>query len=112
MYCKDLEKPNALKCAVGREGPDQTRDSNEWLKGGGGSFPSWHSTAAFAVGTVSYECLKHNAHWLPDTVAGAALGGATAHFTMNRVYRTDEESSLSVVPVQGGAMLTYHVSLP
>lgn len=126
----------ALKYAVGREGPDQTSDPNEWLKGGGGSFPSWHSTAAFAVGTVlaesgndeyrwlrrvlgyglgvatSYERLKHNAHWLSDTVAGAALGGATAHFTMNRVYRTDEESSLSVVPVQGGAMLTYHVSLP
>ena len=126
----------ALKYAVGREGPDQTSDPNEWLKGGGGSFPSWHSTAAFAVGTVlaesgndeyrwlrrvlgyglgvatSYERLKHNAHWLSDTVAGAALGGATAHFTMNRVYGTDEESSLSVVPVQGGAMLTYHVSLP
>jgi membrane-associated phospholipid phosphatase len=126
----------ALKYAVGREGPDQTSDPNEWLKGGGGSFPSWHSTAAFAVGTVlaesgndeyrwlrrvlgyglgvatSYERLKHNAHWLSDTVAGAALGGATAHFTMNRVYRTDDESSLSVVPIQGGAMLTYRVSLP
>jgi membrane-associated phospholipid phosphatase len=126
----------ALKYAVGREAPDQTSDPDEWLKGGGGSFPSWHSAAAFAVGTVlaesgndeyrwlrrvlgyglgvatSYERLKHNAHWLSDTIAGAALGGATAHFTMNQVYRADEESNLSVVPVQGGAMLTYRVSLP
>jgi membrane-associated phospholipid phosphatase len=126
----------ALKYAVSREGPDQTSDPNEWLKGGGGSFPSWHSTAAFAVGTVlaesgndayrwlrrllgyglgvatSYERLKHNAHWLSDTVAGAALGAATAHFTMGRVYRTDGQSNLSVVPVQGGAMLTYRISLP
>jgi membrane-associated phospholipid phosphatase len=59
---------------------------------------------------TSYERLKHNAHWLSDTVAGAALGMATANFTMKRAY--PEEASLSVVPVEGGAMLTYRVSLP
>jgi len=126
----------ALKYAVGREGPDQTSDPNQWRKGGGNSFPSVHSTAAFAVGTVlaesgsddyrwvrrllgyglgaatSYERLKHNAHWLSDTVAGAALGIASAHFAMNRRDRTDEETGLSVVPLERGALLTYQVSLP
>jgi membrane-associated phospholipid phosphatase len=126
----------ALKYAGGRERPDQTSDPNQWRKSGGNSFPSVHATAAFAVGTVlaesgnddyrwvrrflgyglgagtSYERLKHNAHWLSDTVAGAALGIASAHFAMNRRDRTDEQSSLRVVPVERGAMLTYNVPLP
>jgi len=126
----------ALKYAVGREGPDRTSDPNQWRKGGGNSFPSVHSSAAFAVGTVlaesgsddyrwmrrvlgyglgaatGYERLKHNAHWLSDTVAGAALGIASAHFAMNRRDRTDEETGLSVVPLERGALLTYQVSLP
>jgi membrane-associated phospholipid phosphatase len=126
----------ALKYAVGREGPDQTSDSNHWRKSGGSAFPSFHATAAFAIGTVlaesgnddyrwvrrflgyglgaatGYERLKHNAHWLSDTVAGAALGIASAHFAMNRMDRTNEETGLRLVPVERGAMLTYSVSLP
>jgi membrane-associated phospholipid phosphatase len=126
----------ALKYIVAREGPDETSNPNEWFKGHGYIFPSFHSTAAFAVGTVlaesgndeyrwlrrllgyglgvatSYERLKHNAHWLSDTLAGAAIGGATANFTMHRRYANEEQSSLSVVPVEGGAMLTYRLSLP
>lgn len=125
----------ALKFAAGRETPDQTTNPNEWEKSGS-SFPSFHSTAAFAVGTVlaesgndeyrwlrrllgyglgvatSYERLKHNAHWLSDTVAGAALGMSSAHFVMDRRYGTNEESHLALVPMPGGAMLTYRVSLP
>jgi membrane-associated phospholipid phosphatase len=126
----------ALKYIIAREGPDETSNPNQWFKGGGDTFPSFHSTAAFAVGTVlaesgsdeyrwlrrllgyglgvvtSYERLKHNAHWFSDTVAGAAIGGATANFTMHRRYGSDEQSSLSVVPVEGGAMLTYRLNLP
>ena len=126
----------ALKYAVAREGPDQTSNPNQWRQSGGNSFPSFHATAAFAVGTVlaesgsddyrwvrrllgyglgaatGYERLKHNAHWLSDTVAGAALGIASAHFAMNRRDRTDEETGLGVVPVEHGAMFTYRVSLP
>jgi membrane-associated phospholipid phosphatase len=126
----------ALKYAVGREGPDQTSDPNHWRKSGGTVFPSLHATAAFAIGTVlaesgndeyrwvrrflgyglgaatGYERLKHNAHWLSDTVAGAALGIASAHFAMNRRDRADEETGLRLVPVERGAMLTYSVSLP
>ena len=126
----------ALKYAVGREGPDQTSDPNQWRKSGGNAFPSLHSTAAFAIGTVlaesgnddyrwvrrflgyglgagtGYERLKHNAHWLSDTVAGAALGIASAHFAMSRRDRTDEETGLRLVPVARGAILTYNASLP
>ena len=125
----------ALKYTVRRESPNQTTDPNQWFKSGGNSFPSTHATAAFAVGTVlaesgnddyrwlrrvlgyglgvgtSYLRLKHNQHWLSDTVAGAALGISTAHFTMNRTYRKNDGTGFMVVPVDGGAMLTYRVSL-
>lgn len=125
----------ALKFIIRREGPYQTSDPNEWFKSGGRSFPSEHATASFAIGTVlaeagsddyrwlrrvlgyglgigtSYLRLKHNQHWLSDTVAGGALGIASAQFTLNHAYR-NQESRFALVPVQGGAMLTYRVSLP
>jgi undecaprenyl-diphosphatase len=124
-----------LKFIARREGPDQTSNPNEWFKSGGRSFPSAHATAAFAIGGVlaeaggddyrwlrrllgyglgvgtSYLRLKHNAHWLSDTFAGAALGISSAQFTLNHAYRT-EESGFALLPVQGGAMLTYRMSLP
>ena len=122
----------ALKYIVRRPRPDATTDPNHFF-GGGDSFPSEHVTAAFAVGTVlaesgnpefrwirrtigygvgigtAYLRIKHNAHWLSDTVAGAALGMATAHFIANRSEQRDEEknSEFSLVPVQGGVMLAY-----
>jgi membrane-associated phospholipid phosphatase len=125
----------ALKYTVGRQRPDQTSDPNAWRKTGGDSFPSLHATAAFAVGTVlaesgnddyrwvrrllgyglgaatSFERLKHNAHWLSDTVAGAALGAASAHFVMKRAYVLDEQGQFGLMPIERGAMLTYTVSL-
>ncbi len=124
----------ALKFAAGRETPGQTTDPNEWFKSGS-SFPSLHSTEAFAIGTVlaesgnddyrfvrrllgyglgvftSYERLKHDAHWLSDTVAGAALGISSAHFTMDRRFGDSGESHLALVPIEGGAMLMYRVSM-
>ncbi|GAC1662913.1 MAG: hypothetical protein PVS2B3_16500 [Steroidobacteraceae bacterium] len=126
----------ALKYTFRREGPDVTSNPNQWFRSGGASFPSFHTTAAFAVGTVlaesgsddyrwlrrllgyglgvgtGYERLRHNAHWLSDTVAGAALGSASARFTMNRTYGSTSASSLSLTPVEGGAMLTYRLNLP
>ncbi|HYM43180.1 MAG TPA: phosphatase PAP2 family protein [Steroidobacteraceae bacterium] len=125
----------ALKFAAGRQTPDQTTNPNEWGRSGT-SFPSFHSTAAFAVGTVlaesgndeyrwlrrllgygigvatGYERLKHDAHWLSDTVAGAALGISSARFVMARRYGESGESRLALVPIEGGAMLTYKVSMP
>ena len=123
--------------AAGRRGPNQTADPNRWWSGGT-SFPSQHTTAAFAIGTVlaesgnsryrwvrrvlgygvggftAYERLKHNAHWLSDTVSGAALGAASARFAMSRESgRTNREAaSLSFAPIPHGLMLRYVWELP
>ena len=121
-----------LRAAIGRERPNQTDDANSWFSGSS-SFPSLHSTSAFAVGTVlaesgnddyrwlrrllgyglgiatSYERMKHNQHWLSDTVAGGALGIASARFVMDR--HEGAASGFALLPVRGGAMLTYHLRL-
>jgi membrane-associated phospholipid phosphatase len=127
-----------LKYIIRRQGPADTTDPNRWFKSGGTSFPSEHTTAAFAVGTVlaesgnpefrwlrrtigygvgfgtAYLRMKHNAHWLSDTVAGAALGMATAHFVMNRSAQREEDegTEMSLVPVRGGVMLAFSTNLP
>jgi membrane-associated phospholipid phosphatase len=127
----------ALKYTIRRTGPDSTTDPNHWF-GGGSSFPSEHTTMAFAIGSVlaesgnpdyrwirrvigygvgfgtAYLRLKHNAHWLSDTVAGGALGMASAHFVMNRAAEREEadDSAISLVPVQGGVMLAYTTDFP
>jgi hypothetical protein len=120
-----------FKFAAGRKRPNETTRVDDWSRSGD-SFPSMHVSAAFAVGTVlaesggedfrwvrrtlgygiatatAYARLHDNVHWLSDTVAGAALGIATAHFVMNR--REEERSQRSafmVTPTDGGAMLTY-----
>ena len=126
----------ALKYVVRRPGPDATTDSNRWFSGGS-SFPSEHTTLAFAIGTVlaesgnpefrwirrtigygvgfgtAYLRLKHNAHWRSDTVAGGALGMATAHFVMNRSAQREEQegTEMSLVPVHGGVMLAFSTNL-
>jgi membrane-associated phospholipid phosphatase len=128
----------ALKYVAARERPDQTDDPNKW-RSGGSSFPSTHAAGAFAIGAVLaesgnddyrlirrllgygavagftfYERLKHNAHWLSDDVAGAEIGAATAHFVLERAAERREARqnySLSVVPVEGGAMLTYSLNI-
>jgi hypothetical protein len=123
-----------LKFAAGRERPDVTSDPNDW-RSGGDSFPSMHASAAFAIGTVlaesggekyrwvrrvlgygmagytGYARLKHNAHWLSDTVAGAGLGISTAHFVMNRQYSHASSGQVMVVPLEHGVMLTYNAVL-
>jgi membrane-associated phospholipid phosphatase len=127
----------ALKYTIRRPGPDATTDPNHFFSGGS-TFPSEHATLAFAVGTVlaesgnpefrwlrrvigygvgfgtAYLRMRHNAHWLSDTVAGGALGMATAHFVMNRSAGREEQqgAAISVVPVQGGVMLAYSTNLP
>jgi hypothetical protein len=122
-----------LKYAGGRERPNKTSDPDQW-RVGGDSFPSGHTTAAFAIGTVfaesgndrfrwtrrilgygmaaytGYARLKHNAHWLSDTVAGAEIGMSTANFVMNR--RTAPPHGLiSWAPLDGGVMVSYSVIL-
>src|ERR1700734_78262 len=120
-----------LGYATGRERPDATTSPNEWGKGGD-SFPSLHTTVAFAVGTVfaesgndeyrwirriigygvagatAYERLNENVHWLSDTVAGAALGIATAKFVLNR-QDAQSHGTVQFQPVKGGWMVSYSV---
>jgi hypothetical protein len=134
-----LTSAYALKFVAGRERPDQTSDPDKWRSSGGSSFPSTHAAAAFAIGAVlaesgnddyrwmrrflgygaiagytAFERLKHNAHWLSDDVAGAEIGGATAHFVMERARERREASknyTVSLVPLEGGAMLTYSLNI-
>jgi len=125
----------ALKFVAGRARPNETTSADKW-RAGGSSFPSLHATAAFAIGTVLaesgnddyrwirrvlgygvatatvYARLHDNVHWLSDTVAGAAIGISTAHFTMNRRKERDASGEWSIAPTEhGGAMLSYTVPL-
>jgi membrane-associated phospholipid phosphatase len=120
-----------LGYATGRERPDATTSPNEWGKGGD-SFPSLHTTVAFAVGTVfaesgndeyrwirriigygvatatGYVRVSENVHWLSDSVAGAALGIATARFVLNRQDAQDR-GALQFQPVKNGWLISYSI---
>ena len=124
----------AFKYAFGRERPNDTTQVDAWFESGD-SFPSMHTTLAFAVGTVfaesgddryrwvrrivgygvaggtAYLRLRENVHWLSDTVAGAALGSASAQFVMNRREPAHPRASLQVIPISDGLMLSYSVAL-
>jgi hypothetical protein len=120
-----------LTYAGGRERPDATTSPNQWRQGGD-SFPSVHTSAAFAIGMVfaesgndeyrwirrilgygiagatGYIRVKDNEHWVSDSVAGAALGIATARFVLNR-QGTNSPADLAFQPVKGGWQLSYTV---
>ncbi len=124
----------AMGYAFGRERPDATTSANEWGRGAD-SFPSLHTTVAFAVGTVfaesgndeyrwirriigygvagatGYVRVSENVHWLSDSVAGAALGSASARFVLNRAgtQGTQDRGALQFQPVKNGWLLTYSV---
>jgi membrane-associated phospholipid phosphatase len=119
-----------LGYAAGRERPDATTSPNKWGKGGD-SFPSLHTTVAFAVGSVfaesgndeyrwirrfigygvasatGYVRVSENVHWLSDSVAGAALGMATARFVLNRQATQDGAAALQFQPVKNGWLVSY-----
>jgi membrane-associated phospholipid phosphatase len=63
---------------------------------------------AVAAGTA-YVRVKDNVHWLSDTVAGAAIGIATARFVLNRENGT--HGAIAFAPQKGGWMLSYNVPL-
>lgn len=120
-----------LTLAARRARPDATTSPNQWRQGGD-SFPSVHTSAAFAIGMVfaesgndeyrwirrilgygiagatGYIRIKEDVHWLSDTVAGAALGIATARFVLNREDNKDR-GDLAFQPVKGGWQLAYSV---
>lgn len=120
-----------LSYAAGRERPDATTSPNQWRQGGD-SFPSVHASAAFAIGTVfaesgndeyrwirriigygvaagtAYVRIRENDHWLSDTVAGSAIGIATARFVLNR-QQTESHASVQFQPIKGGWQISYLV---
>jgi membrane-associated phospholipid phosphatase len=124
----------ALKELADRERPYQTADSDAW-NGDGDGFPSAHAATAFAIGTVlaesgndrhrwlrralgyglavgtAYARMDHDAHWLSDTVAGAALGIATARFVMKQRERSDSRGQFAIAPAPGGVAFSYTVVL-
>lgn len=127
-----LLSATALKVVAGRERPNETSSRSQWGKSGD-SFPSAHSTAAFAAaqvfadrmpreqwgwrvlayglaGATVYARLDGNVHWLSDTVAGAALGIATGRFVSRRGEAGNPSRvSMAVAPLEGGAMLNFQV---
>ena len=122
-----------VKYAARRTRPNETADPNDW-RAGGDSFPSLHTSAAFAIGTVlaesggdnhrwlrrflgygiagatGYARLHDNVHWLSDTVAGAAIGIATARFVMRRGDERDRKGEFSLLPTDGGLVLAYQAT--
>jgi len=118
-----------LKRAADRERPYESADPHGFGKGGD-SFPSMHVTAAFAIGTVlaesgnqrlrwlrrtlgygmaaatAYERMNHDAHWFSDTVAGAAVGLATARFVLKR-RDARERGAFAAFPIYDGFALSY-----
>ena len=123
-----------LKEIAGRERPYAAAERGAFGEDGD-SFPSLHTTAAFAIGTVlaesgnerhrwlrrvlgyglavgtAYARLDHDAHWLSDTVAGAGIGIATARFVMQRRDVTLERARFELVPVPNGIGVSYTVAL-
>jgi membrane-associated phospholipid phosphatase len=123
-----------LTLAAGRERPDATTSPNVW-RHGGDAFPSIHASAAFAIGTVfaesgndeyrwirrmigygiaagtSYIRVRENVHWLSDTVAGTALGIATARFVLNR-QDAQLHAALQFQPAKDGWNIAYEVRFP
>jgi membrane-associated phospholipid phosphatase len=117
-----------LKFSLGRQRPNETTSPDSWFAAGD-SFPSMHTSLAFAIGTVfaesgddryrwlrrivgygvagatAYARLDHNAHWASDVAAGAALGVATARFTMNRREDSAGRTSVTVRPAEGGGVM-------
>ncbi len=125
-----------LKVAFRRERPGPGVPRDHWNQRDLSlSFPSGHTAAAFAIGTVfaesgddrhrrlrrvigygigaytGYQRVNHDTHWFSDTVAGAALGIFTARFVMKRREGTEPRGEFSLQPIEGGTRVTYTVPL-
>ena len=135
LLLAQLFVPHGDRVLAGRQRPNETTDRNSWRKSGS-SFPSLHTSAAFAIGTVfaesggeeyrwirrivgygiaagtGYTRLHENVHWLSDMVAGAAIGIASARFVVNRRDARENQGEISLAPMPGGgAMLSYSIPL-
>jgi len=124
-----------VKVAFRRERPGPGVPRDNWSNGHSLSFPSGHTGAAFAIGTVfaesgddkhrrlrrvigygigtlvGYQRINHDTHWFSDTVAGAALGIMSAKFVMKRHEGKEPRGVFALAPMEGGTMVTYTVPL-
>lgn len=122
-----------LKKTVGRLRPSQGSDGDEYRPlSSGQSFPSGHTTEAFAVAsviaarsdgwvvpTVAYTLasavgfarMNDRAHFASDVVAGAVIGTAIGHSVVHRHTGGTESASWSLVPVasRSGAGLAIRI---
>jgi membrane-associated phospholipid phosphatase len=87
------------------------------------SFPSGHTTLAFAystvmaneidnvfwkigwyslAGLVGYARIYHNQHWFSDVLMGAAVGYFSGEFVNNHISNNQESTKISLFPIPGG----------
>jgi hypothetical protein len=124
-----------LKKTVGRLRPSQGSDADEYRPlSSGQSFPSGHTTEAFAVAsviaarsdgwvvpTVAYTLasavgfarMNDRAHFASDVVAGAVIGTAIGHAVVHRHAESKGKASWGLVPVaaRGGAGLAVRIEI-
>ena len=113
----------ALKFAVGRSRPSHGGDSDQFRPfAGANSFPSGHTTVAFAVATViadetrdrwsdfalygaatvtAFARVNDDRHWTSDVLAGALIGHLSARWLSRR------QGSLTVGPRAVGISLGF-----
>lgn len=121
-----------LKSTIGRSRPSQTEGT--FVAGNGGaSFPSGHTTQAFAIasviashydsravktvayglaGVVGWARMENNAHYASDVVAGALIGTLVGR-TVVRLHQDERfsfEASPSLDPSRPGMALTLRIS--
>jgi membrane-associated phospholipid phosphatase len=125
----------AIKLAVGRGRPSQGADADDVHPfSGAESFPSGHTTMAFALATAladeirrpgatialeaaaaatAWSRVNDNKHWLSDVLAGASLGVASSQLVEGRwtVFHLHPPRFL-VTPAAGGVALRASVALP
>lgn len=112
-----------LKFVAGRSRPDHNQGSDHFqMFTHNMSFPSGHTTQAFAVASViaahydslwikaasyglasmvGYARLNNDAHWASDVVAGAAIGTFVGHVV---VHFNEQHRHLTLTPMIGARM--------
>lgn len=112
------------KALFGRTRPNATTSAADWGQGGQ-SFPSGHTTMAFALSTVlaessdspslgrrlffyslasltAYARMYDQKHWLSDTVAGAAIGINAGLFVVNRQRQAPAQQQTQMLLLPNG----------